>query len=138
MLDVAPDVALTSASNVWEKFYTYAFSCWLNGEDMMTDWTGGYNEGAVAITELGKSVAPGTQEAVDAAIAAIKSGELHVFDASTFTIGGATPTSMIADVESDPAFTPDTECLIDGYFHESEFRSAPYFAESIDGINKLN
>lgn len=138
MLDVAPDVALTSASNVWEKFYTYAFNCWLNGEDMMTDWTGGYNEGAVAITDLGASVAEGTKEAVDAAIAAIKDGSLHVFDASTFTVGGATPTSMMADVESDPNYTADTECLIDGYFHESEFRSAPYFAERIDGITELN
>ncbi len=136
MLDVAPDVALTSATNVWEKFYTYAFQCWLNGEDLMTDWTGGYNEGAVEITALGSSVAPGTEEAVNTAIADIKSGKLHVFDASTFTIGGETPTSILGDVDAD--FTPETECLIDGYFHESEFRSAPYFSARIDGITELN
>lgn len=134
MLDVAPDVALTSASNVWEKFYTYAFECWKNGETIKTDWTGGYNEGAVEITELGKSVAPGTEEAVNAAIAAIKDGSLHVFDASTFTIGGQSPTSMMSDVIPDAAYTADTECLVDGYFHESEFRSAPYFSARIDGI----
>ncbi len=87
------------------------------------------------ITPLGKSCAPGTQEAVDAAIAAIKSGELHVFDASTFTIGGEVPTSILGDVDAD--YTPETECLIDGYFHESEFRSAPYFASIIDGIIEL-
>ena len=136
MLDVAPDVALTSASNVWEKFYSYAFTCWQNGDEMMTDWSEGYETGAVEITDLGKAVAQGTQEAVDAAIAAIKSGELHVFDASTFTIGGEVPTSMLGDVDAD--FTPEKECLIDGYFHESEFRSAPYFAEKIDGITTLN
>lgn len=136
MLDVAPDVALTSASNVWERFYEYAFKCWQDGTDLMTDWTGGYNDGAVEITELGKACAAGTQEAVDAAIAAIKSGELHVFDASTFTIGGQTPTSILGDVDAD--YAPETECLIDGYFHESEFRSAPYFAQEIDGITKLN
>ena len=132
MLDVAPDVALTSASNVWAKFYEYAFKCWLNGEEIMTDWTGGYNDGAVEITALGSSVAAGTQEAVDATIAKIKSGELHVFDASTFTINGETPTSILGDVDAD--FVPETECLIDGYFHESEFRSAPYFSARIDGI----
>lgn len=132
MLDVAPDVALTSASNVWEVFYEYAFNCWLNGENMKTDWTGGYNEGAVEITPLGSAVAEGTEAAVNDVIAKIKSGELHVFDASTFTIGGETPTSMMADVDAD--FQDDTECLIDGYFHESEFRSAPYFAARIDGI----
>ena len=36
------------------------------------------------------------------------------------------------------SITPETECLIDGYFHESEFRSAPYFAARIDGITELN
>ncbi len=132
MLDVAPDVALTSASNVWEVFYEYAFSCWKNGENMKTDWTGGYNEGAVEITALGSAVAEGTEERVNEVIAQIKSGELHVFDASTFTIGGETPTSIMGDIDAD--FTDDTECLIDGYFHESEFRSAPYFAARIDGI----
>ena len=138
MLDVAPDVALTSAGNVWEKYYTYAFKCWQDGEEIMTDWSEGYKTGAVEITPLGKSVAPGTQEAVDAAIAAIKDGTLHVFDVSTFTIDGQTPTSMVADAFSDPAFTPDTEALIDGYFHESEFRSAPYFSFKIDGIVELS
>ncbi|MBR2828984.1 MAG: hypothetical protein IKE68_00370, partial [Solobacterium sp.] len=103
---------------------------------MMTDWTGGYNEGAVEITELGTACAEGTQERVDAVIDAIKAGDLKVFDASTFTIGGETPTSMLGDVDAD--FEPETECLIDGYFHESEFRSAPYFAARIDGINELN
>ncbi|MBQ5805007.1 MAG: BMP family ABC transporter substrate-binding protein [Erysipelotrichaceae bacterium] len=138
MLDVAPDVALTSAGNVWEKYYTYAFQCWKNGEEIMTDWSEGYKTDAVEITPLGKAVAAGTQEAVDAAVAAIKDGTLHVFDASTFTIDGQTPTSMVADAFSDPAFTPDTEALINGYFHESEFRSAPYFSFRIDGIVELS
>ncbi len=138
MLDVAPDVALTSAGNIWEKYYLYAFQCWKDGSEIMTDWSEGYKNDAVEITPLGKAVAAGTQEAVDAAVAAIKSGTLHVFDASTFTIDGQTPTSMVADAFSDPAFTPDTEALIDGYFHESEFRSAPYFSFRIDGIVELS
>ena len=136
MLGVAPDVALTSATNVWEVFYEYAFTCWLEGEDMVTDWNAGYKEGAVEITTLGKACAAGSKEAADAAIAEIKSGNLRVFDASKFTIGGETPTSILGDVDAD--FTPETECLIDGYFHESEFRSAPYFAARIDGITELN
>ena len=95
-----------------------------------------YKDKAVMITELGKACAPGTAEAVAEAEGKIVSGELHVFDASTFTIGGETPTSILGDVDAD--FTPETECLIDGYFHESEFRSAPYFAARIDGITELN
>ena len=31
----------------------------------------------------------------------------------------------------------DTEVVSDGYFHESEFRSAPYFDINIDGITIL-
>ena len=136
MLDVAPDVALTSASNGWERLYEYVLKNWLDGSDIVTDWTAGYEDKAVMITELGKACAPGTAEAVAEAEGKIVSGELHVFDASTFTIGGETPTSILGDVDAD--FTPETECLIDGYFHESEFRSAPYFAARIDGITELN
>jgi basic membrane protein A len=136
MLDVAPDVALTSASNGWERLYEYVLKSWLDDSDIVTDWTAGYEDKAVMITELGKNVAPGTAEAVAEAESKIMSGELHVFDASTFTIGGETPTSILGDVDAD--FVPETECLIDGYFHESEFRSAPYFAARIDGITELN
>ena len=44
----------------------------------------------------------------------------------------------MADVDSDEAFEKDTEVIKDGYFHESEFRSAPYFDLTIDGITLLN
>lgn len=44
----------------------------------------------------------------------------------------------MADVDTDANFTGDTEAVKDGYFHESEFRSAPYFDVQIDGINLLN
>ena len=44
----------------------------------------------------------------------------------------------MADVNSDAAFEKDTEAVADGYFHESEYRSAPYFDMQIDGITLLN
>ena len=51
-------------------------------------------------------------------------------------------TSYLADVDTDDAFTPDTEAIKteDGvtYFAESEFRSAPYFDVRIDGITEIN
>ena len=77
-------------------------------------------------------------------------GELHVFDCSTFTVSGANVkdtmkvdadghlTSYMADVNTDEAYTGDTEVVHDGYFSESEFRSAPYFDLFIDGINTLD
>ena len=47
-------------------------------------------------------------------------------------------TSYMADVDTDAAYTADTEVIKDGYFHESEYRSAPYFDIQIDGITLLN
>jgi basic membrane protein A len=61
-----------------------------------------------------------------------------VFDAATFTVGGEALESYKADVDTDAAFAPDTEVIADGYFHESEYRSAPCFDLRIDGINLLN
>lgn len=43
-----------------------------------------------------------------------------------------------ADVDTDENYTPDTEVVSNGYFHESEKRSAPYFDVDIDGITLLN
>jgi basic membrane protein A len=136
MLSVAPTAALTSATNNWESYYEYAFSCALNGEDIATDWAEGYETGAVAITALGSSCADGTEEAVEAAEAAIKDGSLHVFDITKFTVNGETVDSYaVTDFSGNVLFD---NVISDGYFHESEFRSAPYFDLRIDGITELN
>ena len=47
-------------------------------------------------------------------------------------------TGYMADVDTDEKYEGDTEAVKDGYFHESEFRSAPYFDVQIDGIKLLN
>ena len=75
-----------------------------------------------------------TQEKLDEVKAKLISGEIKVFDTATFTVDGKTVTEYMADVDSDEAFTPDTQVVADGYFHESEYRSAPYFDLVIDGI----
>ncbi|HAT02969.1 MAG TPA: BMP family ABC transporter substrate-binding protein, partial [Oribacterium sp.] len=46
--------------------------------------------------------------------------------------------SYKADVDTDPQYEKDTEAISDGYFHESEYRSAPYFDLQIDGITLLD
>ena len=83
-----------------------------------------------------KTVAEGTAEKVEEIKAKIVSGELKVFDTATFTVEGKTLTEYMADVDSDANFTPDTNVVSDGYFHESEMRSAPYFDVIIDGITE--
>jgi basic membrane protein A len=136
MLSVAPTAALTSATNNWGVYYTYAFNCLLTGEEIATDWCEGYDAGAVAITDLGSSCAEGTAEKVAEVEAALKNGELNVFDCSTFTVNGEHPTSILVDMDGD--FTGDTEGVIDGVFEESVLRSAPGFTARIDGIIELN
>jgi basic membrane protein A len=136
MLAVAPTAALTSATNVWEVYYTYAFNCLLNGEEIATDWSEGYTSGAVAITELGASCAEGTAEKVAEVEAALKDGSLQVFDCSTFTVNGEHPTSILIDLDGD--YVGETEGVVDGVFQESVLRSAPGFTARIDGITELN
>ena len=138
MLNAAPTAALTSSTNDWSVFYTYLFNAALAGETIATDWAEGYETGAVAITELGPEVAEGTAEAVAAAEEAIKNGELHVFDVETFTVGGEKVTSAFT-FDSDSDWVNDTnEGIVDGYYHESEYISAPSFSLRIDGITELN
>ena len=123
MTSVAPDVALTSPTNNWAVYYKYAIECVMNGEKIKTDWSEGFNEDAVRITQLGSSIAEGTEDAVKAAEEAIKAGTLHVFDTTTFTINGAP--------------MEDSDYVFDGYFHESELASAPAFSAIIDGIESV-
>ena len=138
MLSVAPTAALTSSSNDWSVYYTYAFKTAMAGQQIKTDWSEGYETGAVCITPLGASVAAGTKEAVDKAEAEIKAGTLHVFDINNFTVGGQKVTSALC-FDSDGDFVYDKEEAIkDGYYHESDFISAPSFNMIIDGITTLN
>ena len=51
---------------------------------------------------------------------------------------GANLDSYLADVDTDPDYTPDTEVVENGYFNESAKRSAPYFDLKIDGITLLD
>ena len=133
-----PETYLVSSRIDWTPYYLYAINCVLNGEEIAADWTGTLETGSVVLTELGENVAEGTQEAIDEATAALEAGTLHVFDTSTFTVDGATVDSYMADVDTDADNTGDTEAIADGYFHESEYRSAPYFDLQIDGITLLD
>ena len=146
MLETAPTAALTSATNVWEVYYEYLFKSMMNGENPATNWSEGYNEGAVAITDLGPEVAEGTAEKVAEVEAALKDGSLHVFDTSKFTVNGETVTTAPIDLTfydystGTPVavYQGDTEeAITDGYFSESTLRSAPYFSLRIDGMGML-
>ena len=91
------------------------------------------------MTELNeKAAAPGTAEKLEEVKAALADGSLKVFDTATFTVGGQTLTEYMADVDDMGDFVPDTNVISDGLFHESKFRSAPYFDIDIDGITNID
>ena len=137
--EAGPNTYLISSRIDWEPYYEYAITAAMNGKPIDTDWTGTIATGSVKLTELNEGVvAAGTKEKLEEVQKALEAGTLHVFDTATFTKDGAPLTSYMADVDTDPAYTPDTEVVKDGYFHESEFRSAPYFDLQIDGITLLD
>ncbi|MBP5154761.1 MAG: BMP family ABC transporter substrate-binding protein [Lachnospiraceae bacterium] len=141
MLPYAPTAALTSASNNWEVYYKYAIGLAKEGKDVPTNWAEGYETGAVGITDLGKSVAPGTAEKVAEVIAAIKAGTLHVFDTNTFTVNGQKVTVAYATDTNGDWVNDADNAIKDGYYHESDVtmnQSAPSFSLRIDGITELN
>ena len=133
-----PETYLVSSRINWAPYFEYVINCVMNGEAIDADWTGTIGTGSVVLTELGKNVAEGTAEAVEAVKAELLAGTRFVFDASAFTVGGEALTSYTADVDTDPAYTPDTEAIVDGHFAESVYRSAPYFDMQIDGVTLLD
>ncbi len=134
-----PNTFIISSRIDWAPYFKYIINSRANGEAIAADWCEGIEAGSVALTDINEAVAaPGTKEAIEAAKAKFVAGELHVFDTNTFTVDGKKLDSYKADVDTDEAYTPDTEVISDGYFHESEYRSAPYFDLQIDGITLLN
>lgn len=138
-VSACPKTFIISSRIDWSPYYEFVINAYLKGEEIPYDWCKGIEEGSVKLTDINdKAAAAGTKEAIEKARAALKDGSLHVFDISTFTVGGKQLDSYMADVDTDEKYTPDTEVVSDGYFHESEKRSAPYFDVQIDGIKLLN
>ena len=134
-ISACPNTYIISSKISWKPYFKHIIEAVENGTAITEDYCVGITEGAVELSELNTAVAAaGTQEAIDAAKAKFTDGTLHVFDTSTFTVKGEKLESHKADVDTDDSFTPDTEAVSDGYFHESEYRSAPYFDIVIDGI----
>ena len=146
-----PNTFIVSSRINWAPYYEYAITAVMNGETIDADWTGTLATGSVVLTDINTAVAAeGTAEAIADATAKLESGEVQVFDCSAFTVSGDNVTdamtvdadghvtSYLADVDTDAAYTGDTEAVENGAFKESTFRAAPYFDLKIDGITLLD
>ena len=137
-LSAAPNTFIVSSRINWAPYFTYMIECVQKGEPIAADWTGTIDTNSVELTEVNTAVAAaGTTEKMNEIKAMLTSGQLHVFDTNTFTVNGEKVESYVADVDFDANYEADTEVIKDGYFHESEMRSAPYFDLTIDGISIL-
>ena len=134
-----PNTALISSFIDWQPYFELIVKSVAEGKAIPADYCGTIETGSVKLTALNTEVAAeGTQAKLDEVMNGLKDGTIKVFDTTTYTVKGAAQTTYMADVDSDAAFTPDTEVIKDGYFAESEFRSAPYFDVEIDGITYLS
>ena len=154
--DSCPNTFIVSSRIDWAPYYEMCIKAVMDGTEIPADWTGTLATGSVVLTDVNETAAAaGTAEAIEAAKAKLEAGEIHVFDCANFTTKvddkvntfkadylkldeAGHITSYMADVDTDAAYTGDTEVIKDGYFAESEFRSAPYFDLQIDVINLLD
>ena len=121
MIDAAPNASIISARINWGSYVTEAVQAVINGETIPVDWCKGLADGAVYLSPLNEAIAAeGTQEAIDAAAEAIKSGELKVFAGP---LKGTSPEGETLEVAEGE------------YFHEQEEASAPAWCYIVEGCN---
>ncbi len=138
-VEKCPNTFIVASRINWVPYFEYIISQRIDGEAIATDYTGNLDKGSVELLGLNdKAAAPGTAEKIEEVTQKLLAGEIDVFATSSFTVGGETLSTYLADVDDMGDFVPETEAIADGYFHESEFRSAPYFDIDIDGIEILN
>ena len=129
MSGVAPEASLLSCRVDWTPYFTYAIRAVANGESFDQDWTAGYADGSVKLTELNTAIAaPGTEEALSKAEADLAGG-LHVFAGP---LSGHTPGDPNGESWSigEGEFFPESDLSQDGGL------SAPQFCYVIDGITE--
>ena len=138
-VSACPNTFIVSSRINWAPYYEFVVNAVANGEEIPADWTGTIETGSVVLTDVNeKAAAAGTADEIAKVKAQLIDGTVEVFNTALFTVGDVVLTTYMADVDTDPAYTPDTEAVANGYFHESEYRSAPYFDVRIDGIELLN
>ena len=142
-VESCPNTFIVASRIDWAPYFVYMVTQKQNGEAIATDWTGTISSGSVKLTDINeKAAAAGTKEAIEAKTAEFVEGKARVFDTKAegfITVEGKPmEETWKPQAGTDGAFVEGTRIVYDGYFHESEYRSAPYFDAGIDGIELLN
>ena len=128
MKEVAPEASIVAARVDWSVYLVETVEAVLAGEKLPVDWAKGYSADgstdAVYLSPLNEAIAAeGTQEAIDEAIAGLRSGELQVFSGPLKGVG--------VDFDGNEI----TIDLKEGeYFIEQETVSAPSWAYVVEGV----
>ena len=138
-VSACPETFIISSAINWAPYYYEIIKATVNGQDIPANWCGTIATGSVVLSKLNvDAAADGTAEKIREVAAKLQNGTLHVFDTDAFTVNGQKLTSYNADVIDMGDYVPETEVIKNGYFSESDFRSAPYFDIDIDGITLIN
>lgn len=121
MIEAAPKASLISARIDWGIYVTDAVQSMIDGKEIPKDWCKGLADGAVYLSPLNTDIAAeGTQEAIDKATEALKSGELYVFAGP---LKGTSPDGETIEVADGD------------HYPEQEEASAPSWSYIIEGCN---
>ena len=146
-LSDGPNTYLISSRINWQPYYEHVINNYVQARkegkkiNVENDFTGSLKDGSVEIDAASANCAEGTQTYLDSVKAELVAGTRHVFDTSKFTVNnGEAPsaTNMKPGSATWGDMPSNIDLLKDGYYHESEFRSAPSFDVLIDGITNLN
>ncbi|MGM9857987.1 MAG: BMP family ABC transporter substrate-binding protein [Bacilli bacterium] len=134
-----PNTYVISSKIDWTPYYELMIKAKMDDKEIEEkDFTGTLATGSVKLEPVGSCAAQGTEQKLESVKAQLIAGTLHVFDTNSFTVGGQKLSTYLADVDDDGTYVGETEAISEGYFHESEYRSAPYFDLRIDGITEQN
>lgn len=138
-----PNTFIVASRIDWAPYFQYIVNQVAAGEKIDVDWTGTIDTKSVVLTEINEqAAAAGTAAKLDEVKAELLAGTRKVFDTATegfITVeGAAMAETWTPGAGTDGAFVEGTKIVYDGYFHESEYRSAPYFDATIDGIELVN
>ena len=145
-LSDGPNTYLINYRINWAPYYEHVINNYVKQRQegkkrsVENDFAGTLKDGSVVIDSASSNCPAGAQDTLDAVKAELVAGTRHVFDTSTFTVGGEAPSAsnMKPGEATWPNFPSKYDLLKDGYYHESEFRSAPSFDVIIDGITNIN
>lgn len=134
IINAAPKEAITSAAADWSVYYTYAVNAFMNGDEIDVDWCGGYEDGAVTLTQLNDSVlVEGAVERLQETEKNLRNGKEKVFDTERFTVDGDSLEDLVKTASD---FKKYKKLVSNGEYKESSKRSAPMIEFLIDGVEE--